>query len=102
MSTARTTSSQAGMLGSRDEGVLSPGLPGRHEDQRGWSQEDDPERRKDAADHRKHHLQRCLGGLFLSALAALAPHLVSLNAQDLADAGAELLGLDDGLDEVCL
>src|SRR5947199_100769 len=34
------------------------------------------------------------------ALAALAPHLVRLDAEDLADAGAELLGLDDGLDEV--
>src|SRR3979411_1177676 len=98
MTIPRNTSCQAGMLGSSQEGV--PPLPRLEQDQRRRSEQDDPQRREDAADHRQHHLQRRLGRLFLGALAALAPHLVGLDAEDFSDAGAELLRLDDGLDEV--
>src|SRR5579864_7496836 len=73
---------------------------GRQQDQGGRTQQDDPQRREDAAHHREHHLQRRLSAKLLRALPALAPHLVRLDAEDLADAGAELLGLDDRLDEV--
>src|SRR6266849_2413844 len=100
MTTARMTSSHGGTVNCRAAGVTFPLLPWLQQDQRGRAEQDDPQRREDAADHRQHHLQRRLRGLFLRPLAPLAAHLVSLDAQDLADAGAELLRLDDRLDEV--
>ncbi len=44
---------------------------------------------------RKQHLDRRLLGRFLSALPPTHPHLVGLDAQDLADRDAQLFGLDD-------
>ena len=63
-------------------------------------EDDDEDRREDAADHREEHLHRGLGRGLLGALAALDPELVRLDLQDLGDRHAELLGLDDGADEV--
>src|SRR5205807_4388723 len=85
---------------ARQERDYSRALPRSHQDQHGRAEKHDPQRREDAADHGQHHLQRGLGASLLRALTALAPHLISLDAEDLADAGAELLGLDDGLHEV--
>ena len=65
-----------------------------HEDQHGGTEQDDPQRREDAADHREHHLQRRLGALFLRALAALAPHLVSLDAQTIESWRESFTGLN--------
>src|ERR1700694_3949842 len=75
-------------------------LPRLQQDQRCGSEQNDPQRWEDAAHHWQHHLQRRLGRFLLRPLAALASHLISLDAQDLADARAELLRRDDRLDEV--
>src|SRR6202049_3090784 len=60
-------------------------------DEQGW---------EDASDHREEHLQRGLLPQFLGALPALATDLLGLDAQDVGDTHAELLRLNDRLDEV--
>jgi hypothetical protein len=93
-------SSHQGTLGRIEDVGCGPRGPWLHPDLRRGSEQNDPQRREDAAHHGEHHLQGRLRGFLLRALAALAPHLVRLDAEDLADAGAELLRLDDRLDEV--
>src|SRR5579864_621073 len=106
MTTPRIASSSTFTEGTSAPGTDTSGIrrastsPGLHEDQDCRAEQHDPQRREDAADHGQHHLQRRLGTSLLRALAALAPHLVGLDPQDLADSGAELLGLDDRLDKV--
>ena len=51
-------------------------------------------------DHREEHLDRGLGRGLLGALAALDAQLLRLDLEHLGDRHAELLGLDDGADEV--
>ena len=63
-------------------------------------EDDDEQRREDAADEREQHLDRRLGRHLLGALAALDPELLGLDLEHLGDRHAELLGLDDRADEV--
>ena len=64
------------------------------------SEDDDEQRREDASDEREQHLDRCLGGHLLRALASLDAELLRLDLEHLADRDAQLLGLDDRADEV--
>src|SRR3979409_1404626 len=103
MTTARIASSHQWTLGRIEDGayaLLSLLRSWLHQDQRSGSEQDDPEHWEDAAHHGQQHLQSRLGGLFLRPLTAAAPHVVGLDTKDLADAGSELFGLDDRLDEV--
>src|SRR5439155_18039940 len=69
------------------------------DDDDGRPHQDDEQGREDAADHGEEHFQRGLRGLLLGTLTATAPHLFRLDAEHLGDADAELLGLDQRLDE---
>ena len=84
---------QTGRIPPSNVQVLDDEDDGRPED-------DDEQRREDAPDEREQHLDRGLGGLLLGALAALDAELLRLDLEDLADRDTELLGLDDGADEV--
>src|ERR1700730_16007262 len=64
-----------------------------------WAHQDNEQSREDAADHREEHFQRRLRGLLLRSLTAAAPHLFRLDAEHFRDTDAELLGLDQRLDE---
>src|SRR5579859_2875413 len=80
MASARRTSSNQATVGTSADGrARSVRLPGLHEDQSRRPQQHDPQRWKDAADHRQHHLQRGLSSLLLRALAPLAPHVIRLD-----------------------
>src|SRR2546430_14001782 len=67
---------------------------------RGGPEQDHPERRKDASQHRDEHLQRCLRAALLCAQQSLVANLIGLDPQDAAHARPELLRLDDRLDKV--
>src|ERR1700680_2530115 len=60
-------------------------------DEQGW---------EDASDHREEHLEWGLLPQFLGALAALAADLLRLDAEHVGNSNAELLRLNDRLDEV--
>src|SRR6202162_5030598 len=66
----------------------------------GRTEEQDDERGEDAPDHREQHLEWGLLALLLGALPALATDLLGLDAQHVGDSDAELLRLNDRLDEV--
>src|SRR6202022_2655105 len=69
------------------------------DDDDGGAHQDDEQGREESADHREEHFQRGLRGLLRRSLTAAAPHLFRLDAEYLRDTDAELLGLDQGLDE---
>src|SRR5579872_859894 len=106
MTTPRIASSSTFTEGTSAPGTVTSGIrrastsPRLHEDQDCRAEQHDPQRREDAAHHGQHHLQSRLSTSLLRALAAPAPHLIGLDAQDLSDARTELFRLDDRLDEV--
>src|SRR6266851_4279988 len=63
-------------------------------------EEDDPQDRKDAADHRKHHSGRCLRGALLGCLPLTPPHLGGLDSQQPRDWNTHLVRLHYRFDEV--
>src|SRR3712207_5452394 len=62
--------------------------------------DNDEDGREDAPDHREQHLDRRLRRGLLGALTSLDAKLLRLDLEHLRDWNAELLGLDDGADEV--
>src|SRR5438105_4339035 len=90
-STSSTAGRSAGSMSNADA------LQDRND---GRSENHDEDRGKDAADHGEEHLDRGLGGCFLGTLAPLDAQLVRLDLEHFGDRNAELLGLDDGTDEV--
>src|SRR5206468_8257257 len=84
-------------LAPRGTGLAGEGLDHLED---GRTEKDDEESREDAADHREEHLERRLLALLLGALPAAAADLLGLDAQHVGDADAQLLRLDDRLEEV--
>src|SRR6266566_5435944 len=70
----------------------------RHDRRR--PEQDHPQRREDASEHRDEHLQRSLRAALLCAQQTFVAYLVGLDPQDPAHARPELLRLNDRLDEV--
>ena len=96
----RVRSSSTSRMAGRTAGSIVRCRRPAHDGHDGRPQDDDEDRGEDAADHREEHLDRCLGRRLLGALAALDAQLLRLDLQHLGDRHAELLGLDDGADEV--
>src|SRR2546423_5543259 len=73
---------------------------GLHRGERCGREDHDEERGKDAADRGEHDQDRGARGLFLGTLAAVGAHLLRLDAEPFRIRHTELVGLDDGRDEV--
>src|SRR5688572_12505220 len=63
------------------------------------SEDDDEDRREDEEHEREEQLDRQLAGELLGALGSLRTHRVRVNAQRLAHARSEAVGLDEQRDE---
>src|SRR5438445_2129577 len=83
----RVGSSSTSSTAGRSAGSMS-NADALHDRNDGRSENHDEDRREDASNHWEQHLDRGLGGGFLSALAPLDAELVRLDLEDLGDGHA--------------
>src|SRR5437879_410672 len=79
-------------------GTLMLGGDGK-DDQQGRPEDDQPQRRKNAADRREENLQRGARGLDANLQAPFHPHLSGMGGDGARDGNAGALGMEDGADE---
>src|SRR5205823_7560503 len=94
------SSSTSRIAGRRAGSISNAAEAASHDCDDRRSQDHDEDRREDATHHGKQHLHRRLGCGLFRPLATLDAELVRLDLQHLGDRDAQLLGLNDGANEV--